>query len=103
MRREETKAEKILWQALRNSSLSVKFRRQHPLDKFILDFYAPSIKLTIELDGSVHKESQDYDEMRTEYLKSHGIKVIRFWNSEVKKNLEKVIEEIKGTINASSV
>ncbi|MEX2029114.1 MAG: DUF559 domain-containing protein [Candidatus Paceibacterota bacterium] len=95
LRREETTAEKILWQELRNRKLNVKFRRQHPVDKFILDFYAPEIKLAIELDGSPHKEMQKYDKLRTEHLKSHDIKVIRFWNDEVEKNLYKVLEQIK--------
>jgi len=95
LRKEETKAEKILWQELRNKKLGVKFRRQHPIDKFILDFYAPEIKLGIELDGSSHKENTEYDKLRTEYLKSQGIKIIRFWNADVENNLESVIERIK--------
>lgn len=98
LRKEETNAEKILWQELRNKKLGIKFRRQHPLDKFILDFYAPEVKLGIELDGSSHKESQEYDNLRTEYLSTHGIKIIRFWNSEVEKNLEKVMKKIKNEI-----
>ena len=95
LRREETVAEKILWKELRNRNLEIKFRRQHPLDKFILDFYAPEIKLAIELDGSLHKENKEYDRIRTEYLKSQNITVMRFWNLEIEKNLEKVMEKIK--------
>lgn len=78
LRHEETKAEKILWQELRNRKLDVKFRRQHPIEKFILDFYAPEIKLAIELDGSMHKESWEYDKLRTELLENQNIKIIRF-------------------------
>ncbi len=95
LRREETKSEKILWQELRNKKLGVKFRRQHPVEKFILDFYAPEIKLGIEIDGSSHKESKDYDKLRTGYLKSKNIRVIRFWNYEIEKDLEKVLNKIK--------
>ena len=98
LRKEETKPEKILWEKLRNSKFGIKFRRQHPIDKFILDFYAPKIKLAIELDGSVNKENQEYDKMRTEYLELKNIKVIRFWNSEVEKNLETVLEKIRKII-----
>jgi len=98
LRHEETKAEKILWEALRNKKLGVKFRRQHPIDKFILDFYAPEIKLGIELDGFSHKENTEYDKLRTEYLKSKGIKIIRFWNSEIENNLKEVIFKIKEEI-----
>jgi len=80
LRKEETEAEKILWEEIRNNKLGVKFRRQHPIDKFIIDFYAPKIKLAIELDGEIHKENKEYDKMRTEYLNSKNIKVLRFWN-----------------------
>jgi 5-methyltetrahydrofolate--homocysteine methyltransferase/ATP-dependent helicase HrpA len=100
LRKEETKAEKILWQKLRNNKLGIKFRRQHPLDMFIIDFYAPLIKLTIELDGSIHnlKENKEYDKERRLYLESKNIKVLRFWNSEIEKDLEKVLQKIKAEI-----
>lgn len=95
LRHEETKAEKILWKEIRNRKLGIKFRRQHPLDKFILDFYAPEISLAIELDGSPHKENREYDKLRTKYLESQKIKVLRFWNSDIEKNLQKVVNKIK--------
>lgn len=96
LRREETKAEKILWQNLRNCNVGVKFRRQHPIDMFIVNFFAPSIKLAIELDGSTHnKESKEYDKNRTKYLESKNIKVVRFWNSEIENNLEIVLNKIR--------
>lgn len=97
LRLEETKAEKMLWKELRNSGLGVKWRRQHPIDMFIVDFYAPKIKLAIELDGSGHniKENKEYDQDRTFCLESKYIKVLRFWNSEVEKNLEEVLRKIK--------
>ncbi|MCX6757892.1 MAG: endonuclease domain-containing protein [Candidatus Nomurabacteria bacterium] len=95
LRKEATEAEKILWEELRKDKIGITFRRQHPIDKFILDFYAPKIKLAIELDGEIHKENQEYDKMRTEYLNSKNIKVIRFWNSEVENNLKKVLAKIK--------
>ena len=98
LRKEETKAEKILWKELRNRNLGIKFRRQHPIDKFILDFYAPEIKLAIELDGLIHKENKEYDKIRTEYLESKNIKVLRFWNSEIENNLEAVMLKIKAEI-----
>jgi len=104
LRKETTKTEQILWKKLRNNNLGVKWRRQHPIDMFIVDFYAPSIKLAIELDGSIHnkKENKEYDKARTEYLKSKYINVIRFWNSEVEKDLHEVLDEIKGTIKGLS-
>jgi len=104
LRQEETKTEQILWKKLRNKSLGIRWRRQHPIDMFILDFYAPEIKLAIELDGSVHKtkENKEYDEERTNYLKYKGIKVIRFWDSEIEKDLENVLAKIKGEIGLLS-
>src|SRR3989344_5442961 len=96
LRRENTKAEKILWKELRGGKLGIKWRRQHPIDMFIVDFYMPKIKLVIELDGSVHniKENKEYDKDRTFYLKTKHIKVIRFWNSEVENDLENVLNKI---------
>lgn len=100
LRREETKAEKILWKALRNNNLSFKWRRQHPVDMFIVDFYAPKIKLAIELDGSPHnlKENKEYDQDRTDYLNLKYINVLRFWNNEIEKDLEGVLNKIKEEI-----
>ncbi len=104
LRKESTKAEQMLWEKLRGSRLGVKFRRQHPFDMFIIDFYAPSVKLAIELDGSLHKleANKEYDEMRTDYLEFKTICVIRFWNSEVEKNLGEVINIIEVKIKELS-
>ena len=71
------------------------------MEKFIFDFYAPKIKLAIELDGSHHEKNKEYDNLRTEYLKSLNIKIIRFWNKDIEKNLEKVLEKIQHCINSS--
>ena len=97
LRKEETKAEKILWKELRDNKLGIKWRRQHPIDMFILDFYAPKIKLAIELDGSIHnlKENKEYDQDRTDYLNLKYITVLRFWNSEVENNLTIVLDKIQ--------
>lgn len=100
LRKEKTKAEQVLWEELRNNNLNIKFRRQHPFDMYILDFYAPKIKLVIELDGSGHniKENKEYDEDRTFYLESKYVKVLRFWNSDVENNLENTLNKIKKRI-----
>ncbi|MES3032172.1 MAG: endonuclease domain-containing protein [Patescibacteria group bacterium] len=98
LRKEETQTEKVLWEKIRNNKLGVKFRRQHPLDVFVIDFYAPSIGIAIELDGSFHRENKEYDRMRTDYLNSKNIKVIRFWNNEIEKDLEEVLNTIRKEI-----
>jgi len=105
LRQEETKVEKILWEKLRNRKLGLKFRRQHPIDMYILDFYVPEIKFGIELDGSIHniKENKEYDKERTEYLRSKNIKILRFQNSEIENNLDMVLNKIKEKIKELSI
>src|SRR5690349_4547952 len=86
LRRRMTDAEQKLWSLIRNKKLKgKKFRRQHPVGNYILDFYCHECKLAIELDGSSHTqaESREYDEARTAFLKENGIAVLRFWNGEV--------------------
>ena len=97
LRKAETPAEKLLWEKLRGNKLGVKFRRQHPIDMFILDFYAPTVNLAIELDGSVHdiKANKEYDGERTNYLESKYITVLRFFNSEVERNIDSVLDRIR--------
>jgi very-short-patch-repair endonuclease len=97
MRHNATQLEGILWSFLRNHRLkNAKFRRQHPVGSYILDFYCHEARLAIELDGSGHLEdaSLQYDQMRTEYLQEQGITVIRFWNDEVLNQLENVLSVI---------
>ena len=91
-----TDAEKMLWQKIRNKKLGYKFRRQHPLNKFIADFYCHEIKLVIEVDGEIHEkpERQDYDIGRTKELENLGIKVIRYKNEDIVKNIDVVITDI---------
>lgn len=102
LRKKMTEAEKILWEVLKTKKLrGFKFRRQHPILKFILDFYCHESKLGIEIDGQVHnsKEQRFYDEDRTEILKEYDIKIIRFHNNEIIENLEvvklKILSELK--------
>jgi len=104
LRQTETEAEKLLWQQLRNKKLNgLKFRRQHPMDKWIADFYCHEKKLVIELDGKVHNdfEIKERDEGRTYELEQLGITVIRFTNDEVINNIRKVLETINEVANQS--
>lgn len=83
LRQPMTPAEEILWSVLRRNRLAgLHFRRQHPIGRFILDFYCAAKKLCIELDGSVHDEQQERDEARTQALAHQQIRVIRFRNEE---------------------
>jgi very-short-patch-repair endonuclease len=93
-----TPAEAELWKHLHNSKLDGrKFRRQHSVGNYILDFYCPQEKLGIELDGKVHFTDNAFeaDTVRTKYLNSLNIKIIRFENKDVFNQLEGVLEEIR--------
>jgi len=86
LRNNQTSAETRLWRLLKNKQLEGrKFRRQHSIDNFVVDFYCPNEKLVIELDGQVHYNpvAEEYDDKREEILKSYGIKVLRFENKMV--------------------
>jgi very-short-patch-repair endonuclease len=100
MRHPQTPAEATLWHALRNRKTGFKFRRQHPIDRFIIDFYCAKAKLLIEVDGKSHLEpnQKEYDQARTEYLEKLGYKVIRFTNNDVKYNIDAVANNILRTI-----
>ncbi|MFM7427648.1 MAG: endonuclease domain-containing protein [Elainella sp.] len=95
LRKHPTPAEHLLWQAIRERQLNgLKFRRQHPVDAFIADFYCPQRRLIIELDGEIHQHQAEYDGARTQRLQDLGYKVLRFHNSEITSNLEQVLRAI---------
>lgn len=96
MRHPQTPAEVTLWQYLRNRNLEFKFRRQHPIERFITDFYCAEVKLCIEIDGDTHfeQEQQEYDSARTEVLESIGCSVIRFTNNDVRHDINAVAQVI---------
>ena len=94
MRSNMTESEKILWGALRNSKTGFKFRRQHIIDQFIVDFVCLSKMLIVEIDGPIHDHHHEYDEGRTAELKRLGFDVIRFSNNQVAENLNAVVENI---------
>ena len=92
-----TQPERILWRQLRNRNFAgYKFRRQHPLEDYVLDFYCPSAKLAIELDGGGHnyRAGQIRDRTRSEFLARHGVIVLRFWNHQVRRELDSVLRAI---------
>ncbi|WP_040670237.1 endonuclease domain-containing protein [Rhodanobacter fulvus] len=95
LRRSMTDVEQLLWRHLRNRHLSGwKFRRQHEVGRYIVDFVCTETMLVVELDGGQHAEQTDYDEHRTQYLQSMGYRVLRFWNNDVLANIESVLEVI---------
>jgi len=97
LRKEQTSSEKLLWSNLRNRNLrGFKFRRQHAIQSYIVDFYCSEKMLSVEVDGGIHleKEQKEYDKYRTETLNLLGIKEIRFTNEEIDKDISLVLKKI---------
>jgi cyclase len=97
LRNNPTDAERTLWYLLKGNALGVKFRRQHPIGRFILDFYCHSERLAIEVDGHYHQlpEAQIQDFEKENFLQMEGIRVLRFSNKQVIQNAHWVIEKIR--------
>lgn len=95
-----TEPEMRLWYFLRNELLGAKFRRQFSIRNFVLDFYCPRLKLGIEIDGDSHftKVGSYKDRLRDAYLRDKGIRLLRFLNNDVMRNIEGVIEKINEQI-----
>ena len=92
-----TETEQLLWKCLRNGQIQgLRFRRQHPIGRYIADFYCHSVKLIIEIDGGIHLEADrsKYDSVRQEALESGGFRVIRFTDAEIRSNPAAVLREI---------
>jgi len=102
LRNNPSKAEDFLWGFIRKSRLGVKFRRQHSIGNFILDFYAPSIKLNIEVDGEQHDGSIEEDAKRDHSLKNQGIMVVRYSSLECLNKVDGVISDIVRIIKLQS-
>ncbi len=95
MRNKMTDAEALLWKLLRDRRIAgAKFRRQHPVGRYILDFYCVEKQLGIELDGGQHGETVAYDQRRDDWLRGQGIQVLRFWNNQMLAEAEAVMEVI---------
>ena len=100
LRNNATAAERRRWSRLQGKQLGVKFRRQYSVDAFVVDFYSPSCKLAIEVDGDSHFGHQQIvaDRERTRYVARFGIAVMRFTNAEVFENLDAVVERIAAVV-----
>ena len=97
LRLHETEAEKLLWSRLCNNQLGVKFRRQHPIYAYVVDFYCHSCRLVIEVDGLVHctEDAEFNDSIRTKAFTEFNIEVIRFTNEEVLFHIETVLDKVR--------
>jgi very-short-patch-repair endonuclease len=105
MRREPTDAEKRLWSHLRDRRLGgFKFRRQYPIGGYIVDFYCPSASLAVELDGGQHADAAaiQYDQKRTKRLNELGVRVLRFWDHDLLRDPQWIIETIYAELERSA-
>lgn len=103
LRNEPTRAEIALWREINSRRLNgYKFRRQHSIGPFVIDFYCPAMRLAIEVDGNSHflENVEIYEARREKFIKDFGVKMLRFTNTEVFKNRESVVEIIRGTLAA---
>ena len=95
-----TYLERLLREKLKGKQIcGLRFRRQHPISFFIVDFYCHEARLVIEVDGEIHVDKIDYDDGRSAEMEKFGIKVIRFTNLEVENIIEKVIKRIEAIVN----
>jgi very-short-patch-repair endonuclease len=95
LRENMTDVETKFWHALRRGQInSFSFRRQHPVGPFTLDFYCPTLRLAIELDGGQHAVQQKQDERRTQFLSEKGLAVVRYWNNDISGNLQGALADL---------
>jgi very-short-patch-repair endonuclease len=96
MRKQPTASEAMLWERLRRGQLGVRFRRQHPVPPYIIDFYAPSVKLAVEVDGASHDAARDAQ--RDAWLARSGIRVLRVKAWRVERHVSVVLEVIRAAL-----
>lgn len=100
LRKRPTNAEERLWKYLRRGQINgFYFRRQHPYGIYILDFFCFKANLAIEVDGPIHLQKQDYDSERSRFIESTGVKVLRFNNEEIEKEIDQVIKKIREVVS----
>ncbi len=101
LRRQQTEAERTLWQHIRDRRLlGYKFRRQHCIERFYVDFVCLQSRLVVELDGSQHLDQQAYDDARTHHLRQLGYRVLRLWNDDVLLRIDDALAAIAAALAA---
>jgi very-short-patch-repair endonuclease len=101
LRKNMTLSEILLWQQLKNKQLlGYDFHRQKPIDEYVVDYYCPKLKLVLEIDGDSHDGKEEADRIRQERLESLGLTMLRFWDSDVKNNVDGIVEQLREWIEA---
>ena len=99
MRTEATSAEALLWTRLRKSQVcGVRFRRQHALNRYVVDFFCPAVRLVVEVDGPIHDFQDDADGQRQSVLEKQGFRFLRFTNASIENDLDQVVREIEQAV-----
>jgi very-short-patch-repair endonuclease len=99
LRRNMTRSEELLWEKVKGKQIhGVRFRRQHPIDIFIADFYCHEARLVIEIDGEIHNDQSNYDDGREAEIEEYNIKIIRFSNDQVIDDMDSVIMKIEKVV-----
>jgi type I restriction enzyme M protein len=102
LRKDQTKTEKIVWELIRDRKfMNYKFRRQHVIEGYVVDFYCHELKLGIEIDGGIHIKRKDYDKLRQEAIESEGITLIRIKNRDILNCKRSVLVKLKEAIGLS--
>jgi len=100
LRKEQTQEEVRVWNILRNRKFKgLKFRRQHVLEGFVVDFYCHELRLAVEIDGDVHNKQKDYDELRQALIESKDIRFIRVTNDEINRDINILLNRIEEYLN----
>ena len=101
LRKNMTLSEILLWQQIKGKQLlGYDFHRQKPIDEYVVDFYCPRLKLVLEIDGDSHEGKEKADRIRRERLESLGLTVMRFWDLDVKNNVDGIVEQLREWIEA---
>ena len=101
LRRDSTDAEKRVWRLLRSRQASAKFRRQQPIEGYVVDFVSFEHRLVIEIDGGQHSDADEYEQRRMHCLEANGFRILRFWNNDVTENEEGVFDTIVAALSPS--
>jgi very-short-patch-repair endonuclease len=103
LRKDMTLSEILLWQHIKGKQLlGYDFHRQKPIHEYVVDFYCPRLKLVLEIDGDSHVGKEEADKIRQEKLESLGLTVLRFWDWDVKSNVDGIVEHLREWIEAHS-
>jgi very-short-patch-repair endonuclease len=102
LRKDMTLAEILLWKEIKGKKvLGYDFHKQKPIDEYVVDSYCPRLKLVLEIDGDSHEGKEESDKIRQEKLESKGLTILRYWDSDVKNNVDGIVEQLREWIESN--